>query len=365
MKRLLPLLVLIVLFLSCRKSKDSGDFLREKSFGSGTALFIASTNDSGLVVCGSSDGKPLLVRLDNSFFTMLEVSDIEAGSFSSALFDTTGYVTGGNSGGDILLCRYSRTGRQLWRKTIDAGYSIGLTKIFNTGSGNILAVCSAGYDSVSSGSTGLYFVRLDTTGVILAEDNIPSASFIAAGDAALDADGNIYLAITRKEEGAKPVAVVTKLDEQYQKLWETDLYNNPEFSASARGIMLDPYGNIYVTGGTEVATSGGTLSNTFAVSLDNDGSIRDNWKKYPEELNEGAALLPDASGNILVLNRYCCVVSVLGADDGSLMDRIRIFSLCYPDNTDAFGTSFALSGNNIMVAGSLGGSFFTGLKSTR
>jgi hypothetical protein len=363
MKRFLPLLVLIILFSSCKKNKNSGDFLRDRSFGSGTALFIAATGDSGLVACGKSDSRPLLVRLDNSFSTVLEVADEEQGLFSSAWFDTAGYISGGNSRGNILLARYSKTGREIWRKTIDAGYHIDLTTVLNTSSGNMLAVCSAATDSVSSGASGLYFVRFDTTGIILSQQNIASSSFIAAGNAATDDIGNIYLSITKAPSGAKSVAAVAKYNDQLQKLWETDLYNNPGFSAASRSVMIGRDGNVYVTGNTEVSTSQGIQSNSFVVSLDNNGNIRDNWKRYPENSNEGEALLFNDAGNVLLMNRNCFIVNVLEPDDGSAIDRINMISFCYTDDTDAFGEDFALSGDNILLAGSLGGDFFICMKS--
>ena len=364
MKRLIPLLVLLLLVTSCKKSSNTTDFIREKNFGNGIAFFIASTADSGLVACGRSEDKPLLIRLDHSFSPVLEITDEEQGLFSSAWFDTSGYIAGGNTAGNILLARYSRSGKELWKKTIDAGYYISLTRIFYTGSGNLLAVCSDDPDSVNTGATGLYFIRFDTTGNILDTQNIASPSFTAAGNAAVDSNGDIFLALTIKAGDAKPVAAVARYNGQFQMLWETDLYNNPEFSAAGRSVLLDSYGNVYVTGNTELPTSQGNLSNTFVVSLDKNGNIRENWKKYPEESNQGTALLFDETGNILVLNRNCFIVNVLGPDDGTDIDRIRMFNLCSPDDTDAFGKDFALSGSNILVAGSLGGNFFVSLKST-
>jgi hypothetical protein len=366
MKRLIPVLVLITLFSSCKKSKSAGDFIWEKSYGTGSALFISTLPDSGLIACGQSDGKPYLVRLNKTMDKVLDFSSDEQGLFSSAWCDTSGYVIGGNASGKMSLSRYDTGGNKLWEKSPDAGFYIDFTNIFYTGSGQLLAIGTASPDSVNSGATGLLFIRFDTTGQIIAQNNLTEPDFISATKSAIDNDGNIYLALTRKSGSSESTAGVAKYNDQLQKLWETDLYNNPDFGAASRAIILDASGNIYVTGNTELSTADGKLNNSFVVSLTNSGSIRDGWKKYLENSNEGSALLFDNAGGLMMLNRNCYIVNILSPDDGSDIGKIRMFSVCHSDDTDALGEDFSLDyENNILVAGSLGGSFFMALKSSQ
>ena len=366
MKRLIPVLILITLFSSCKKSNSTSDFIWEKSYGTGSALFIRTLPDSGLIACGQSDGKPYLVRLNKALGTVLDISADEQGLFSSAWCDTSGYVIGGNINGKMSLMRYSADGNKLWEKSLDAGFKIDFANIFYTGSGQLLAIGTASPDSVNSGATGLLFVRFDTTGQIVAQNNLTEPDFISANKAAIDNDGNIYLALTRKSGSSESTAGVAKYNDQFQKLWETNLYNNPDFGAASRAIILDASGNIYVTGNTELSTADGKLNNSFVVSLTNNGSIRDDWKKYLENSNEGSALLFDNANGLMMLNRNCYIINILNPDDGADIGRIRMFSVCHSDDTDALGEDFGLDyENNILVAGSLGGSFFVALKSSQ
>lgn len=366
MKKLIPVLVLITLFLSCKKNKSTGDFIWEKSFGPGSAYFISTLPDSGLIACGQSDGKPYLVRLNKTLGTVLDFSSDEQGLFSSAWCDTSGYITGGNTSGKMSLMRYGTGGNKLWGKSLDAGFKIDFTNIFYTGSGQLLAIGTASPDSVNSGATGLLFVRFDTTGQIISQNNLTAPDFVSANKAAIDNDGNIYLALTRKSGSSESTAGVAKYNDQFQKLWETDLYNNPDFGAASRAIILDASGNIYVTGNTELSTADGKLNNSFVVSLTSSGSIRDDWKKYPENSNEGSALLFDNSDGLMLMNRNCYLINLLSPDNGADIGSIRMFSVCHSDDTDALGEDFCLDyENHILVAGSLGGSFFMALKASQ
>jgi hypothetical protein len=366
MKRLIPFLVFAILLPSCKKSKGTSEFIWEKSYGKGEALFLEILPDSGLIAGGQSEGKPYLLRLNKKHNTTLDFTSDEPGLFSSSWLDASGYIAAGNTGGNMLLMRYSATGRKLWDKTIDAGFKIDFTKLFYSGSGNLMAIGTASPDSVNSGATGLLFVRFDTTGIIITQDNLTETSFIAANKAALDNEGNIYLALTRKSGSSASTAGAAKFNDQYQKLWETDLYNNPDFGSASRAILLDAEENVYVAGNTELATSDGKVNNSYVVSLTNNGSVRNNWKKYLENSNEGTALLFDNAGDLMMLNKNCFIINILNPSDGSDDGKIRMFSVCISEDTDALGADFCFDyDNNILIAGSLRGNFFLAQKSSQ
>jgi hypothetical protein len=362
MKRLIPLLIPIILFSSCRKSES--DFIWEKSYGKGKALFIKTSSDSGFTACGEMAGKPYFIRLNKARNLMIDFNAENPGLFSSVWFDTSGYIAGGNTGGKMLLMRYSPEGNKLWEKTPDSYFKIDYTELIYTGNGNLLAVATASPDSSGSGATGLLFVRFDTTGQIINEMEITETTFISANEAVVDNEGNIFLALTREATGGKPKASIAKYDNLFQKLWETELYSNPDFGAASLAIKLDETGNIYVAGKIELTVEGGVLNNSFLVSLNNTGSIR--WKKYLENSNAGAALVLNDFGNLMMLNKNCFIINIVNPDDGSDAGRMRMFSICDSYNTDALGTDIDINyDKNILVAGTRGDNFYLALKSSQ
>jgi len=362
MTRLIPVLILIILLSSCRKSES--DFIWEKSYGKGEALFLRTLSDSGFIACGRIDGKPYFIRLNKNRGKTIDFTSGNPGLFSSAWFDASGYVTGGNTGGQLSLMRYSPAGNKLWGKSIDAGFRVDYTNLYYSGTGNFLAVGTASPDSSGSGATGLFFVRFDTTGLIITEQKVSETDFVSADKAVVDNAGNIYLALTRKLAGSKPKASVAKFNELFQKLWETDLYNNPDFGAACQAIKIDGSGNVYVSGNTELSGKDGILNNSFLASLSNTGSII--WKKYLEDSNSGSALIFNEAGDLMMLNRNCFIVNILSPADGSDAGRIRMFSLCDSYNTDALGADLGINyDKNILVAGSRGGSFYLALKAAQ
>lgn len=363
MKNLFSLFFLLLFITSCNK-KDNGDLIWEKSFGKGEALSIAASADSGFATCGFVSGKPYFVRFDKDRSISLEISADFQGEFSSFWFDTSGYVTAGNSAGKMLIMRHAPSGNKLWEKTIDAGYRIDVTNLIYTGNGILLAVGSASSDTTYTGATGILFVTLDTTGVILSQKNIPDSRFIASGSAVMDASGNTYLALTRKNTNEKSRAVVAKYNDQFAKLWETELYNNPGFGASCKSIIIDGTGSLYVAGHTELSTTTGPVNNSFLASLTMGGVV--NWKKYLEASNSGKDLLFDDAGDIMMLNRNCCIIRYQHTSDGADAGTLRMFDACNSKDTDALGSSADNSyDKNLLVAGSRSGNFFIGLKATQ
>jgi hypothetical protein len=362
MKRLIPVLILIILLSSCRKSES--DFVWEKSYGKGEALFLRTSSDSGFIACGEIEGKPYFIRLKKTRSLFLDFKSENPGLFSSAWFDTSGYVTGGNTGGKMLLMRHSKKGNKLWEKSLDGGFKIDYTNLYYSGNGSLVAVGTASPDSSDSGVTGLLFVRFDTIGQIITEKKITETEFVSGNEAAIDDAGNIYLALTRKTTGSKSKASVAKFNNLFQKLWETELYNNPDFGAASLAIELDGSGNVYVAGKTELSVTEGVLNNSFLASLTDAGSIR--WKKYLENSNEGSALIFDDVKNLMMLNKNCFIVNILNPDDGTDAGRIRMFSICVSNSTDALGSDLGINyDKNILVAGSLGGNFYLALKSSQ
>lgn len=359
MKRFIPLFFLIILISACKKTES--DSLWEKSYGRGAALFIKTTSDSGFVTCGHLEGNPYLLKLDKNKVSVTEFKGENPGLLNSLWFDTLGYIAGGNASGKMLLMRLSRGGRKLWEKSINTGFRVDFTNILSEGNGKMLAIGTASPDS--SGTSGLYFVKFDTTGLIISEKKFPDPliNFVSASQAVIDNSGSIYLSFTRKTLVSKPKASVAKFNDQLARLWETELYNNPEFGAASVAINSDVQGNIFVAGNTEVLNKDGKLENSFTTSLSNAGVVR--WKRYLENSNSGAALGFNNNGELIMLNKNCFIVNILSTSDGLDAGRIKMFSVCDSYNTDAFGSGFAINfDKNILLAGTRGGSYYLALK---
>jgi len=360
MRKSFALLTLLILLFSCKK--EDSDFLWEKSFGQGHAYYLRSTPDSGFVSCGSVDNNPYLIKLSKDKKTLVEFQSERGGLFSSAWSDTSCYVAGGSSNGKMLLSGIDNDGSILWDTLISASFDIDLTNISYYGNGDLLAVGTPFPDSTGSDNTGILFVKFDTTGYIIEKKEIAETGLISVNSITMDGSGNIFLPLTRRKNTGKTQAGTAKYTLDLNKLWETELFNNPDFGAESLGIISGNDGNIYISGNTELSVEDGVLNNSFLASLTSSGSV--NWKKYIEKSNAGTALIFDESGLLMMLNQNCFVVSMANPDDGSEAGRLRMFDVCDPYNTDAVGADFDLTyEGNLLIAGSLGGSYYLALKS--
>jgi len=350
------------LLSGCNKSETLVAW--EKTYGAGEARFIRVTADSGLIACGRSSDQPYLVRLDENKMVVLDFNAEVPGTFTSAWFDTSGYITGGSTNGKMLLMRHSKTGNILWEKSIDSGFNIDQTQLLNLGNGTFLAIGSASPDTIYENNSGLLFFSFDSTGQVLEELEYSSGDFVASYDASLDNSGNIYLALTRKEAFSKSVASVAKFNNQYQRIWELELANNPDYGAAALTVLHDGSGVVYVAGRTQLPSESGGMNNSFLASVSDAGSL--NWKKYPENSNSGTALLLNSGGEVMMLNINCFIVSKLDAEKGDDAGRIRMFDVCDPYNTDAMASDFDITSDNyLVVAGTLGGGFYLAVRAVK
>lgn len=354
------LLILVFILFSCKKERS--DFIWERSFGSGDALFISSAPDSGIVACGILNEMPYLIKLAKDRKTDFEYSFGSAGRFSSAWSDTSGIVIAGSAGRKMLLTHLDKQGNKKWDTIISAGFPVDLTTLIYSGTGTFLAVGSAD-PAAGDESSGLLFVRFDTTGLVILSKEIADANFVSANFAAADMAGNIYLPLTRRISGAKSKAAVVKYNSDFQKLWESVLYNNPDVSSACLGIIISSYDSVYVTGKTEVTKSEGTLDNSYLASLTKTGII--GKKKYLENSNSGSHLISINSDRIMMLNRNCFIIDNIDPVNGYNAEIIRVFSVCNSYTTDSYGSDLDINyDGNLLVSGSKGGNFYLALKTS-
>jgi len=365
MKKLIPFFLLVIVLFACKK-EESNNIIWEKSLGQGNAFFIESSRDSGILSCGVLSGKPYLVKFNKEKSFETDYTSDRIGLFTSAWSDQSGYIAAGSSGGKMLLACIGNDGNKVWDTTIIASFSLDITSLIDKGSGNFLAVGSASPDSSDSGDTEILFVKFNKAGQINRKEETIStvSSFMSASNATADAAGNIYLALTRKTGSQKPKAIIVKYNSDLQKLWETELYNNPAFTAVCYDASADGSGSIYVTGKTEASNLSGTLNNSFLGSVSKTGVV--NWKKYMENSNSGSSVIINGTEEVFMLNRSCLIIRKAISIDGSDAGIIRMYSECDSYTTDAFGSDMNLDHEgNILIAGSQGGKFYLALKSSQ
>ncbi len=364
MKKGLPFFIFIVLLFSCNK-EEKNDLVWEKSSGNGFAYFIQPTADSGFIAGGKVDGRPYLVKYNSTKDKIVEMTNPYQGFFSSAWSDNEIFITAGCSNGSLIINRFDREGNQTWTTTTGPGFNIDIARLEYKGSGNFLAMATPDADSLGSGDSGMLFSMFDTSGSVKMQKTISGSGYISSLKADFDDSGNIYLALTRKTTTSKSRASVAKYSSDFNKLWETELFNNPGTASACLAIKYSE-GYVYVTGRTEISGSSGTRMNSFVASLNDKGQLSDRWsdKKYPEFYNEGTDIDLDKNGNLLVLNRKCFIVDVFDPDNGSNLGTIRPFSVCVSETSGAH--AFDLDSDqygNILLAGSLNGYFYTAVKS--
>jgi hypothetical protein len=361
MNRIPVILILALIFLSgCRKS--SNNLIWEKSLGKGRALFIQATSDSGLISCGQLEGKPYMLKLDKNKKSESDFKYGQNGLFSSAWSDENHFIATGSTNGKMLISCIDNQNNHKWDTTLNASFNIDFSLVSYLGNGELLGIASANPDSANTIVTGLYCVWFDTTGTITNKMEIKEASFFSANRAVIDNSGNIYIAASRKSTGTEVRSTVIKYNNAFQKLWETELYNNPSFAASTLGISLNNTGNVYISGRTKIATAKETILTTVAASLTASGGVR--WKKYLEVDNSGSSVLIDGTGEIFILDQNCFIVNVLSPIDGKENGLIRTFDVCDSKSTNSYARDFIFNyDDNLVVAGERDGNFYLVMKS--
>jgi hypothetical protein len=358
----IPFILILVLMLlpGCRKS--SNNLIWEKSFGKGRALFIKATSDSGLISCGQLEGKPYMLKLDKDKKSESDFKYAGNGLFSSAWSNDNHFIAVGSTNGKMLISCLDNQNNHKWDTTLTASFNIDFTLISYVGNGELLGIASANPDSVNNVVTGLFCVWFDTTGTITDKKEIKEATFFSANRAVVDNSGNIYLAASRKSTGIEVRSTVIKYNNSFQKIWETELYNNPSFAASTLGISIDNTGNVYVSGRTKISTAKETILTTVAASLTSNGVVI--WKKYLEVDNSGSSVLINGSGEIFILDQNCFIVNVLSSTDGKENGLIRTFDVCDSKSTNSYARDFSFNyDDNLVLAGERSGNFYLVMKS--
>ena len=367
-KFLLGVLFLSLSFLtfSCKEKEENPYvFLWSNTFGSGSAYAVGTTDDDLFVVsCGVVSGKPFLVKLNDYHRPTFTYSSDRQGRFTDFVEDDGYLVTVGSSSDALLLSVINNQGKLVWDTLMVASFDIDVASVFKLGADSFLAVGSGCVDSLSDNS-GIFFVKFDKGGNVISKNEVKETYPIYAEDAAMDSNGNIYIASTRRFGETTISAMASKFTREMNKEWEVAIYNNPSYNSASLGVEYDASsGSVYVVGKTETSLGENIVNNSFVVSLKAING-QTNWKKYCEKSNKGVDVALDDEGKLFLQNSNCFVVSVLDTNDGESVGIIRMFDACDSYDTNAFGTTLDMcQDGTLVIGGSKGSSYFLALKST-
>jgi formylmethanofuran dehydrogenase subunit C len=217
---------------------------------------------------------------------------------------------------DAFVACMDSSGNLLWNTflgsaNIDRGFGIAL---YSSGNIYVTGLSWATWGSpinAHSGGADAFVACLDSSGNLLWNTFLGSASYDSSWGIALDSSGNIYVLGTCYATWGSPVnahsgdydGFVAKLNSNGTLSWNT-------FLGSANyddgyGIALNSSGNIYVTGqsdatwGSPVSAYSGN-SDAFVACLDSSGNLL--WNTFLGSTSEdyGLGIALDSSGNIYV-----------------------------------------------------------------
>ena len=360
MNKLVLSLFVALALLSCKKSGEN--IVWERTYGKGKALCVRNTADTGIVSCGQLEGNQYLMLTDLNGTRTLEYKPSKQGALTAVIPATGCFIAAGVTEGKMEISRIGTSGQADWDTTFTTSFTVDHTALCDMGNGSYLAVGSADPDSAKREITGLSLIVIDADGSISFRQDSVYSSYIAVRSVATDASGNLYMAMTRIGTGGKMKASVVKYNQDFQKIYEKELYNNPAYSAASQGITVDDEGNPLVSGRTELSINTGTADNAFAAKYFFKGDSLQ--KQYLEFRNSGTEVKSDGAGQFIVLNKNCLIVDFLG-ERTKISGIVRMFSSCDSKTTDAFGQSIDLiSSGNFVIAGSKSNYYYLAVKSS-
>ncbi|NOS84012.1 MAG: T9SS type A sorting domain-containing protein [Ignavibacteria bacterium] len=212
----------------------------------------------------------------------------------------TGYSNGGATGDDMCTIKYNSAGVQQWFKRHNESP-------FNYDDyGNSIVIDNAGNSYVTGAVTRMnsdldYFtVKYDANGsqVWFVFYNGPGNSEDFPSSNAIDAAGNIYVTGYSIGNGTSRDYCTIKYNNAGTQQW-IQRYDGPDGWDEAWNVILDPSGNVYVTGNSAGV---GTGDDYCTIKYNNSGAQQ--WvARYtgPDSSNDYCNwVAPDANGNVYV-----------------------------------------------------------------
>lgn len=214
------------------------------------------------------------------------------------------FITGAsiNSNGDldIITIMYNNSGTLLWKQIFngegnedDNGKAITVDN-----SGNVFV---AGYSTGKGTNEDMIVIKYDKSGNLLwsqtyngSMDSSDQASAIA-----LDAQGNVFITGFSSNKGTGTDITTLKYDNSGKKLWVKTYNGTANENDAARGIVVDPSGNAYITGYSVNKDTYYDIT-TIKYSPAGDELWAKSFNGKADDYDEGNAITIDDKGNVYV-----------------------------------------------------------------
>jgi len=316
-------------------SNGGGDAFIAKFSNSGNLLWTTyyggAGDDFGQAICADLFGNVYIVGQTTS----------STGMASSAAYQTS-YL--GNT--DAFFAKFSSSGNLFWGtyyggNNEDYGYGIGadqLGNIYITGMTNsIIGIATSGaYQTSFAGNSDAFLAKFNTTGNRLWATFYGGSGGDCAFGISVDVFGNVYISgVTMSSSdiatsgayqsigGVGSNAFLAKFTSSGSIIWGT-YYGSLRGGCSGGSVSTDPFGNVYITGGTVVnsgiatfgayQTSFGGNTDAFLAKFNKSGGLL--WATYygGSGSDWGRAISTDASGSVYIVGETTSYNNISTAD---------------------------------------------------
>ncbi|HMQ80004.1 MAG TPA: SBBP repeat-containing protein [Ignavibacteria bacterium] len=211
----------------------------------------------------------------------------------------TGYSNGGSTGDDICTIKYNSSGAQQWMVRYNGSAN-------NDDYGNSISIDNAGNSYVTGAVTrtgsDLDYITLkyNTSGVQIwaVFYNGPGNGEDFPSSNAIDANGNIFVTGYSYGSTSGPDYCTIKYNNSGAQQW-VQRYDGPDGWDESWNVILDPAGNVYITGNSAGI---GTGDDYCTIKYNNSG-VQQWIARYtgPDSSNDYCNwVAPDANGNVYV-----------------------------------------------------------------
>ena len=273
----------------------------------GDNLYLSGSTEGGLsgMNQGGRDSFAALYKTDGTSQWLRQFGTTGRDIATGIAADSAGnyYVGGTDVSGTTIpdpngyVAKYNSGGTSQWRVDLTGTFSAeAIAALVADSTGNTYAAGLTGGSPFSPAKA--YLAKYDTNKTKVWEASYTLTKSSSATSVAIDASGNVYIAgITNATLSTNVDApftggdvLVAKFSSTGQKLWDKTIASpGAEY---ARGIAVDPTGNVYITGQTDGTLPGQTSAggiDSFVAKYDTNGNAQ--WLKQ-----FGTAALDEGQG---------------------------------------------------------------------